>query len=122
MIKGSKEYKEAQAMVEHVQKLHQFRQRDEDAAAKGVTLENFHAYMPQHAYIFAPTREMWPAASVNARIPPVSTHGTASNDHRGQRLARPEPAGRTDDLGAGQADDHRRPAQSPMAAGSSATA
>jgi hypothetical protein len=52
-------------------KVHSFRQRDEDTA-EGVTLENFHAYMPQHSYIFAPTREMWPAASVNARIPPVS--------------------------------------------------
>ena len=72
MIKGSKEYKEAQAMVEHVQKLHQFRQRDQDGAADGVTLENFHAYMPQHNYIYAPTCEMWPTASVNARIPPVS--------------------------------------------------
>ena len=51
--------------------VHSFRQRDEDAAADGVTLEHFHAYMPQHSYIFAPTREMWPSASVNARIPPV---------------------------------------------------
>jgi hypothetical protein len=72
VIKDSEEYKEAQAMVEHVQKLHQFRQRDQDGAADGVTLENFHAYMPQHNYIYAPTCEMWPAASVNARIPPVS--------------------------------------------------
>jgi hypothetical protein len=47
-----------------------FRQRTEED--EGVMLENFHAYMPQHSYIFAPTREMWPAASVNARIPPVS--------------------------------------------------
>jgi hypothetical protein len=37
----------------------------------GVTLDDFHAYMPMHNYIFAPTREMWPASSVNARIPPV---------------------------------------------------
>jgi Family of unknown function (DUF5906) len=27
--------------------------------------------MPMHNYIFVPTREHWPAASVNARIPPV---------------------------------------------------
>ena len=32
-------------------KVHSFRQRDEDTAADGVTLENFHAYMPQHSYI-----------------------------------------------------------------------
>jgi hypothetical protein len=37
----------------------------------GVRLEDFLAYMPQHAYIFIPTREFWPAASVNARVPAV---------------------------------------------------
>jgi hypothetical protein len=36
----------------------------------GVSLDDFYAYMPMHAYIYAPTREMWPASSVNARIPP----------------------------------------------------
>jgi hypothetical protein len=37
----------------------------------GVTLDDFFAYMVQHSYIFAPTGDMWPAASVNARVPPV---------------------------------------------------
>jgi hypothetical protein len=37
----------------------------------GVKLEDFYAYMPMHNYIFAPSREPWPAISVNARIPPV---------------------------------------------------
>jgi Family of unknown function (DUF5906) len=41
------------------------------AGNKGVTLDDLHAFMPQHAYIFEPTREMWPAASVNSRIPPI---------------------------------------------------
>jgi hypothetical protein len=36
--------------------------------ASDVRLEDFYAYMPAHAYIFAPTREMWPASSVNARV------------------------------------------------------
>ncbi|MBN2372083.1 MAG: toprim domain-containing protein [Vicinamibacteria bacterium] len=36
-----------------------------------VTLDDFYAYMPMHLYIFAPTRDMWPGASVNARIPPI---------------------------------------------------
>ena len=36
-----------------------------------VALTDFHAYMPMHSYIFVPTRELWPASSVNARIPPV---------------------------------------------------
>ena len=36
----------------------------------GVSLDDFVAYMPQHSYIFMPARELWPAASVNARVPP----------------------------------------------------
>jgi Family of unknown function (DUF5906) len=36
-----------------------------------VRLEDFVAYMPMHSYVFTPTREMWPASSVNARIPPI---------------------------------------------------
>jgi hypothetical protein len=38
----------------------------------GVSLEDFHAYMPAHSYIFTPSREMWPASSLNARIPPIA--------------------------------------------------
>lgn len=38
----------------------------------GVTLNDFVAYMPTHSFIYKPTREMWPAASVNARINPIS--------------------------------------------------
>jgi hypothetical protein len=37
----------------------------------GVALSDFHAYMPQHLYIFTPAREMWPGVSVNARIQPI---------------------------------------------------
>ncbi len=33
-----------------------------------MALTDFYAYMPMHSYIFAPTGDMWPAASVNARI------------------------------------------------------
>lgn len=42
------------------------------AEGRGVTLDDFHAFMPSHNYIFAPSGEPWPAASVNARIPPVA--------------------------------------------------
>ena len=42
----------------------------ERGAGSGIRLENFHAYMPAHAYLFEPTRELWPAASVNGRIKP----------------------------------------------------
>ena len=41
-------------------------------SSEGVSLDDFNAYMPSHSYIFTPSREMWPAASVNARISPVS--------------------------------------------------
>jgi hypothetical protein len=39
--------------------------------AADVQLEDFVAYMPMHSYVFTPTRELWPASSVNARLPPV---------------------------------------------------
>lgn len=46
------------------------------AKGKGaVRLEHFVAYMPMHTYIFAPTREPWPASSVDARIPPQPLYG-----------------------------------------------
>jgi hypothetical protein len=35
---------------------------------KGIRLEDFIAYLPQHLYIFIATREPWPASSVNAKI------------------------------------------------------
>jgi hypothetical protein len=54
---------------------------------EGVNLDDLHAYMPTHSYIFAPSREMWPASSVNARIPPVAVtddKGNAVLDDRGK--------------------------------------
>jgi hypothetical protein len=41
----------------------------------GVSLDDFYAYMPQHSYLFAPTREMWPASSVNSRLPLIPIDG-----------------------------------------------
>jgi hypothetical protein len=41
------------------------------AEGSGVTIDDFRAYAPMHVYIFTPCREPWPAASVNAIIPPV---------------------------------------------------
>lgn len=43
---------------------------------KGVQLTDFWAHMPSHQYIFAPSREFWPLASVNSRLPPVDQGGT----------------------------------------------
>ena len=36
-----------------------------------VRVEDFVAYMPSHSYVFKPSRELWPASSVNARVPPI---------------------------------------------------
>jgi hypothetical protein len=49
--------------------------RAQNAAAKNpgeniLSLDDFHAYMPMHSYLFVPTRQMWAASSVNSRIPP----------------------------------------------------
>jgi primase/DNA polymerase family protein len=43
----------------------------QDDGRGGVTLNDFHAYMPMHNYLFAPSREPWPASSVNSRIAPI---------------------------------------------------
>jgi Family of unknown function (DUF5906) len=44
--------------------------KDFDGVAS-LSLDDFVAYMPSHQYIFKRTRDFWPAASVNSRIPPV---------------------------------------------------
>ena len=57
-------------------------------AGRGVRLEDFHAFMPSHNYIFAPSGEPWPASSVNARIPPVPlfrADGQADLDDDGEQ-------------------------------------
>jgi predicted RNase H-like HicB family nuclease len=38
-----------------------------------VDFEDFYAYMPEHKYMFIPTRELWPAPSVNGRLMPQPT-------------------------------------------------
>jgi len=38
------------------------------AESHGVTTDDFFAYMPMGNYIFVPTRELWPAKSVNAQL------------------------------------------------------
>ena len=35
---------------------------------QSITLDDFRAHMPDHRYIFTPTRDLWPASSVDARI------------------------------------------------------
>ena len=38
-------------------------------AMGSISRNDFHAYMPTHTYIFEPTGELWPASSVNSRLP-----------------------------------------------------
>ncbi len=38
----------------------------------GVRLEDFYAYLPTKSYLFEPTRETWPTASVNSKLPRVT--------------------------------------------------
>jgi hypothetical protein len=42
---------------------------DAPIKGEGVGLIDFYAYMPAAKYIFAPSRELWPATSVNSRVP-----------------------------------------------------
>src|SRR6516165_7027796 len=44
----------------------------------GASLDDFVAYLPAHSYIYTPIREMWPAASVNARLSPPEKGISAS--------------------------------------------
>lgn len=42
-----------------------------DELPPGITLDDFFAFMPKHEYIFRPTGGLWPAASINGRLPLV---------------------------------------------------
>lgn len=56
---------------------------------RGVTLDDFVAYMPMHSYIFTPCREVWAGASVNARLPRVPVldrHGQPKRDAMGRMV------------------------------------
>ncbi len=71
-------------------------QPTEDASPAAVTLDDFYAYMPMHNYIYTPSRELWPAASVNARIPPVPLcrrDGKPVLDEDGEQVIKPPALG-----------------------------
>jgi hypothetical protein len=57
-----------------------------EVGGRGVTIDDFVAYMPMHAYIFTPCREIWAGASVNARLPRIPVldrHGRQKVDKKG---------------------------------------
>ncbi|MEH6789945.1 primase-helicase family protein [Parasphingorhabdus sp.] len=63
--------------------------RNEPEMLEGVRLDDFRAYMPAHSYVFMPSGEMWPAASVNSRIPPMplfDKEGKPLLDKKGKRV------------------------------------
>jgi RepB DNA-primase from phage plasmid len=54
---------------------------------EGVSLEDFRAYMPMHNYFFTPSREPWPASSVNARLGKITlldSNGNPLLDNEGE--------------------------------------
>jgi hypothetical protein len=44
-------------------------ERTEPPGAPAITLEDFYAVMPMHAYVYTRNCEIWPAASINSRLP-----------------------------------------------------
>jgi hypothetical protein len=61
----------------------------EEPGLEGVTLGDFNSYLPKHVYIYMPTREPWPASSVNARIGPVplvDSDGEPVLDGKGRQI------------------------------------
>ena len=47
-----------------------------------VNVSDFYAHMPDHRYIFEPTRDLWPAASVDARLPKIKVGDKTINASR----------------------------------------
>jgi len=74
----------------------------DDSQPDAIRMSDFVAFMPTHSYFFMPTRDTWPAASVNARIKPILQENGKS--HHRERLARCQRTGRASNLGTGQAD------------------
>jgi hypothetical protein len=52
-----------------------------DGGSGALSLDDFHCYMAMpNSYIFTPTREIWPASSVNARVPAIPIEGRTEDD------------------------------------------
>jgi hypothetical protein len=74
-----------------------------DVKQQGISFDDFVAYRPMHNYIFLPTREPWPASSVNAQLPTIALlddHGEPVLDKKGNAVMIPANAWL----------DHNRPA------------
>jgi hypothetical protein len=69
MEPGSPEWEEAKRVFEEATTSEPFTSASAEEMELPVSVYDFFAYMPSHSYIFTPTRELWPAASVDARTP-----------------------------------------------------
>jgi len=61
------------------------RRKDRTAFQRGdtsIALDDFYAYLPDHRYIYRPTRELWQSEGVNGCLPPVMVAGSAVNPAR----------------------------------------
>lgn len=58
---------------------------------EGVTLEDFYAYMPDHRFIYVPTRELWPASSVDPRLGKIEDPDTGQDVRASKYLDRHRP-------------------------------
>ena len=66
---------------------------NKEEAAGGIRLEHFRAYLVQHNYFYLPTRESWPAGSVNARLPRMPLFDADGNPILNEKLEqKTEPA------------------------------
>jgi hypothetical protein len=68
-------------MVDNLINLNMRRKKTREA----VNLDDFVAYLPTHTYYFMPTREPWPASSVNVRVPSLTT-GARDNEGNEKRI------------------------------------
>jgi Bifunctional DNA primase/polymerase, N-terminal/Primase C terminal 2 (PriCT-2)/Family of unknown function (DUF5906) len=62
------------------------------AALRPTSLDDFVAYLPAHSYVFLPTREPWPASSVDSQLPPVpklDENGNPVVDKKGRPMRMP---------------------------------
>jgi Primase C terminal 2 (PriCT-2)/Bifunctional DNA primase/polymerase, N-terminal/Family of unknown function (DUF5906) len=62
------------------------------AALRPTSLDDFVAYLPTHNYVFLPTREPWPASSVDSQLPPVpklDENGIPVVDKKGRPMRMP---------------------------------
>jgi Family of unknown function (DUF5906) len=60
-----------------------------ETEGRGVSIDDFVAYMPMHTYIFTPCREIWVGASVNARLPRmplIDKHGLPLRNAKGEPI------------------------------------